>query len=109
MGRAFHMLFLVLICCPLLEHLNPDVLTFSALIAAVVITAPNCSSFGFTVPLCFPHTEEAAGAWGHDGPFILSAEAHPEDQQVQPLAAGHAVSCWLLQAKRHDPGYTARI
>ena len=35
-------------------------------------------------------TEEAAGVGGHDGPLLLPAETHPEDQQVQPPAAGHA-------------------
>ena len=57
----------------------------------------------------FPPAEEAAGAGGHDGPVLLPAEAHPEDQQVQPPAAGHAGSLWLTQAQRHDPGLTARF
>lgn len=33
-------------------------------------------------PILFPLTEEATGAGGHDGPFILLAEAHTENQQV---------------------------
>lgn len=77
-----------------------NMLTFPALISVVVIT-PNLRTFP-------PLTEEAAGAGGHDGPFILPSQAHPEDQQVQPPAAGHSGSGWFIQAKRRDPGYTAR-
>lgn len=47
--------------------------------------------------------EEAAGAGGPDGSFILLAEAHPENQQVQPPAAGRSHASWLTQAERRDP------
>lgn len=47
-------------------------------------------------------TEEAAGAGRHDGSVIIFTEADPEDQQIQPPAAGHAGFIQIIQTKRKD-------
>lgn len=58
--------------------------------------------------LC-PPAEEAAGARRHDGPLVLPAEAHPEDQQVQPAAAGRASSVRLLPSQGTGQGGAAGV
>ena len=41
-----------------------------------------------TITSYWPLPEQAAGTWGQDGPGLLPAEAHPEDEQVRPAAQG---------------------
>lgn len=64
-------------------------------------------SRAFSSVSLFPLAEEAAGAGRPDGSFVLPAETHSENQQVQPPAAGHSNASWLTQAQRHDPGCAA--
>lgn len=49
--------------------------------ATVVIPLPTLVAKSKSLTL-FTLTEKAAGAWGHDGPFIIPAEANPENQQI---------------------------